>query len=283
MRPVAVVALLASLSGCLYSRNALERHGDGYRNYPATVAAEQARRHDRRRLALLGGPLEVIVGAGLAALVLYAPIKNTSDSESVTDQLGDAGKELAGRALLGTVGLAVAMSGVGDLVLGATDGLFASPIVRDGALVPADQIDALAPAPGPRLTFHGVQLVSDREIGTGLGLGVALWPTARLRARAAVTGELTLGWRDRSTHGGLVGELALERAFGRERVGLYPRAALGAYVAGGWSRADADRPVVRAGLLGTVRAMQLRLGAGYQPGDRRPSIEFAIQRELRVD
>ena len=82
------------------------------------------------------------------------------------------------------------------------------------------------------------------------------------------------------------GETLIERAFGREGAGLYPKRSIGLYVGGGWSFVEhgANVPVMRAGLsLTTMRGISYRLGTTYSPGDKLPSIDFGTRFELRVD
>ncbi len=285
---IAVVAAELGAGGCLYASGSLSQGQAGYRNYPTTVAEEQARRAHRRRLALLGGPLEIVGGVGLATLALYAPITQADDGDdSITDNLGDAGKELLGRLVLATIGLSVATSGVGDTVLGATDPAFASPLVRHGELVGADRIDLLAPAPGPRLGFHASQALSTYGVGADAGIGLGHWIGASVRIREAITGGWELGFRaaDRDVRYALGGDVTIERAFGRRHAGLYPARSIGVYGGGSWTRIDdRDRGAVRGGLAGTLRAVQVRVGASFIPGlDRGPTFEVGFRRELEVD
>lgn len=285
---VASVIAAGELGGCLYARGSLRGDGPAYANYPDSVEAERVRRAKRRKLALLGGPIEIAAGVGLTALALYAPAAPDDDGDSsVVDNLGDAGKEALGRLALALIGTSLVSSGVGDTVLGATDPLFDSPLVRDGALVSADEIDRVAPARGPRLGFHATETVSLRTIGADVGLGLAHWLGSSVRVRETAVGGYDLPWRrdDGGMRYSLGGDLAVERAFGRRHAGLYPVRSVGAFAGAAWTRVEGlDRAIVRGGLLTQLRTMQLRLGATYIPGhDRYPTFELGLRRELEVD
>nr|MDQ3368832.1 hypothetical protein [Myxococcota bacterium] len=117
------------------------------------------------------------------------------------------------------------------------------------------------------------------------GVGLAHWLTPELRLRHAVSAELTLPYRTADRRLVISGETMLERAFGRERAGLYPRRSIGLYLGGGWAAIEdgADRPVLRGGVMFGTRGLSYRLGTTYAPGDRIPAFELGLRSELRVD
>lgn len=285
------LVLVVELTGCLYAGGNLEpdRHG-GYKNYPASVEAERARRAHRRKIALIGAPIELVGGLALAGLMLYAPSSSSpadDGDDSVTDNLGDGAKEVLTRLVLASAGLSIAASGVGDLVLGATDPAFGSPLVRDGRLIAADQIDRIAPARAPRLGFHVSNNLSLRGVGADVGVGLGHWLGRSVRVREAVTGGWDADFGDdrRELRYALGGDLTVERAFGRRHAGLYPTSALGLYGGASWTRFDArDRAVLRGGLSLLVGKTQLRLGALDVGGrDATPTIELGLRYELETD
>ncbi|MCE9574147.1 MAG: hypothetical protein K8W52_13455 [Deltaproteobacteria bacterium] len=284
MRLIAAVVAL-SLGACVYSRGAIGHNAAGYTNYPATLADEHARRSKRRRHALIAAPIELVGGTAITALALFAPSSpEPGTDDSVTAGLAAAGKELVGRLVLASVGGAIALGGVGDAVLGATDPLFASPVVRDGELIDADHIDLLPPPRAPRLDVHSSQELSLQGWRSGLGVGVAHWISDTLRMREAVTGELGQGFGPLAVRGFVTGEVELERAFRRERLGLYPRTALGIYGGGGYSwAARHDAPLVRGGISFTRHLVQYRLGVSQLVDVRRPTIELAFRYVLPAD
>ena len=275
---------LVALEGCMYTRSNLELRKSGYSNYPTSVEAEYERRKKRRRRALIAAPIEIVAGVALTSLALYAPVK-PSESETTTGVLKDAGKELLGRFLLASLGAGIAISGVGDGVLGAVDPAFGSPIVRRGKLVAAKEIDLIDPAPGPRFTFHAASVLGSDRIGSEMGFGLAHWVTPNVRFRYALGAEGTMPWSslDRRLLG--FAELALDRASSRFHAGLFPRTAFGIYIGGGWAAIEdrEDRPALRGGLQLTANGYSYRLGTTFLPNERRPSIDFAMRMELRVD
>src|SRR5262245_11483834 len=104
---VAASLALALDGGCMYTSHGLAEPNGSYKNYPKTVEEEHARRAHRRKLALIAGPLELLAGAGLTYLALFAP-SSSSPPDDDGDDSGSGGivegtaKELAGRLLLGT-------------------------------------------------------------------------------------------------------------------------------------------------------------------------------------
>lgn len=286
---LATLAACADLTGCLYASRNIDRDpAGGYKNYPASVEAEQARRAHRRKVALIGGPIELVGGAALTALALYAPSAPDDDGDdSVTDNLGDAGKDVLGRLALAMIGSSVAVSGVGDTVLGLTDPAFDSPLVRHGRLVAEDEIDLVAPPAGPRLGFHATDTLSLRATGAEAGLGLGHWLGRHVRVREAIGGgwEIDFGDDRKGLRYTLGGDLTIERASSRRHLGLYPRSAYGVFAGASWTRIDdRDRAVVRGGLTAVFGGSQLRLGAVYVPGrDDVPTIELGIRRELETD
>jgi hypothetical protein len=278
------LALELTTAGCLYTRRTLVPDpAGGYQNYPESVEAEEARRRARRRAALIGGPIEIVGGAAIAALMLYAPAGPPPDDgdDSVTDNLGDGVMDLLARAALATAGVTIATSGVGDVALGLSDPAFASPLVRAGRLVPADEIDRLPPARGPRLTFHATNHLSLRAAGAEVGVGLGHWVGRAVRLRETLGGSWDVDFGDdRATlRHALGGDVTVERAFGRRHAGLYPTGGAS------WTRVDeGDHAVLRGGLMLTVGAVRVRLGAVMVAGrDRTPTVELGVRRELETD
>jgi hypothetical protein len=288
---IAIVACLVVtlLPSCIYSSKNLEQdRAVGYKNYPASIEAERERRRSRRKWALIGGPIEIVGGAALAALALYAPVTDDMDpDDGVVDDLGDAGKELAGRLLLASIGLAAVGSGVGDIFLGATDPAFGSPLIRDGVLVPADRIDHIPPQRTPRIAVFTSSMIGSRSLGPELGVGLFHWVSPRVRLTYAAVGSLGLRWAgDHAQIGGVGGDITAELAFGREHAGLYPKRAIGLFAGSGWVRTDGvDYPSIAGGLQFRPRALgAFRIGTSYVPGlDRYPAIEFTVRVDLRND
>lgn len=286
MRRLLAAFVALSLGACIYSRGAIEPAKGGYKNYPATLAEDQARRHKRRVHALIAAPLELIGGTGLAALALYAPSSSSREpgNDSVTDGLAAAGKELVGRLLLASAGGAIALSGAGDAVLGATDPLFASPVVRDGVLIDADHIDLLPPPRRPFLSIHSSQAISLQGWRSGVGVGVAHWIADAWRMRETIAGELGQGFSPIAPRGFVTGEVEIERAFGRERLGLMPRTAIGLYGGGGYGwAARHDAPLVSGGISFTRHLQQFRLGVSQLVDVKRPTIELGFRYVLPGD
>ncbi|HEY5944374.1 MAG TPA: hypothetical protein VIV40_02740 [Kofleriaceae bacterium] len=286
MRIPAVLGSLALAPGCMYMHGNLEQKKDGtYTNYPADVAAEHARRKTRRRNALIAAPLEIVGGAGLTALALFAKSTPMDDGDdSITDNLGDAGKEIAGRILLAGIGGAGMLGGVGDLVFAAADPMHGSPLVRDGELVKADRIDVIEPDRSPWLTVHMTNVIGTHAVGGELGFGFAHWLDSRIRLRHAVSGTFGFAW-DRTTQAGVTAETNVQLAFGRRGGGLYPRNAIGVYGGGGWVWTTArDAPVAIGGISYDMGITTIRLGTRYAAGvDRYPSIDLGTQIEFGSD
>jgi hypothetical protein len=280
-----ILLLLLALEGCVYSRANLHQGKDGYKNYPTSIEAEQQRRRTRRKHALIAAPIEIVGGLAITAAALYAK-SQPSDAMSVGGQLSDAGKEVLGRLVAAAAGIALAGSGIGDGILGVIDPAFRSPIVRRGRLIPESEIDAIAPQRGPRFGFHATSVLGSEAVGTDLGFGLAHWVTPNVRLRHSATAEFGLLWGgDRDRRLLVSGETLVERAFGREAAGLYPKRSIGMYLGGGWSFVEnaTDLPVLRAGLSLGLRWTSIRLGTTYAPGDKLPSIELGTRIELRVD
>jgi hypothetical protein len=280
-----ILILLTVLDGCVYSTSNLHQGKAGYKNYPTSIEAEHHRRSSRRKWALIAAPLEIVAGAAIAYAAVKAP-SSGSDAMTVGGQLEDAGKELLARAIIAGIGGALAVSGVGDGILGATDPAFHSPIIRHGKLIPESEIDKIPPPAGPHLGFHTTSVIGSIGPGADLGFGIAHWvtPTIRLRHSASAEGEQS--WHGDNRRLVLQGETLVERAFGREAAGLYPKRALGLFVGGGWSMLQhgEDLPTMHGGLSFTQnRSISYRLGTSYSPGDRLPSLDFGMRMELRVD
>lgn len=284
MRRAAIVLVLLSLQGCIYSLGNLDRTKTGYKNYPTSIEAEQARRHRRRRNALIAAPLEIVGGLAIAALAIYAP-SSPSDADTTTGALEDAGKELLGRLLLAALGTGIAISGVGDGALGAIDPAMSSPLVRNGALVPADQIDTIDPPSAPRVGIHVSNMLGTDGIGIDAGVGFAHWIGSTVRLRHSASAELTLPWGSADRRLIASAETQVERAFGREHAGLYPKYSLGLYVAAGWAAIEdrPDVPVLRGGISIGLHGYSYRIGTTYMAGERRPSIELGLRSEIRTD
>ena len=205
--------------------------------------------------------------------------------DSVTDNLGDAGKEIAGRILLAGIGTGIAFSGVGDAVLGLTDPLRPSPYVRKGSLVPADQVDHLAPPRGARVDFHVANSLGTHGVGASAGLGLAHWIHERIRLRHSVAGDYRNGFGDRGISRGVSYETNAQFALGRRQGGLLPTKALGLYAGTGvWWTDKVPAPVAMGGLSLDLAFGQYRLGTTYMIGvDRLPSINLDIRMEIGGD
>jgi hypothetical protein len=286
MRRLMAGMIAIALGGCFYVRGSLDRGKQGYTNYPATIADEHARRAHRRKMALIAAPLELLGGTAIAALAIYGGSASAPpDNESVLGGLSAAGKELAGRLLMASVGGSIAISGIGDAVLGATDGAFASPLIRDGALIDAAHIDSISPFRSLHLDLHSASVMSTRGVGCAFGFGLPRWISDTVRLRPTVNGEVRVGYAGHDQRGLLTGELELDRAFGREHAGLYPHGAIGAYAGGGWAWGGTGAaPVARGGLAATFGIQQHRLGVSQLIGvERLPSIELAVRIVLRAD
>lgn len=284
MRCACALIVLGLLDGCIYSRGNLEKTKSGYTNYPTSVEAEYERRKRRRRRALIAAPLEIIGGLGITALALYAPA-TPSDAEHPAEALADAGKELLGRLLLASAGTGIAISGIGDGVLGLVDPAFKSPLVRDGQLVRASEIDTVDPPASPRFGIHATSVLGTGGVGMDTGVGFAHWIGPRVRLRHAANAELTLPFDTADRRLIVSGETVIERAFGRDHAGLYPRRSLGLYVAAGWAALEdrPDVPVLRGGIAFGTRWQTYRLGTTYMAGDARPSLDFGMRMEIRTD
>jgi hypothetical protein len=187
--------------------------------------------------------------------------------------------------LLAAAGGALAFSGVGDGVLGAIDPLVGSPLVRGGRLVPVDEIDTVDPPTSPRFSIHSTSVIGTGGVGFDSGFGLSHWITSNVRLRHAASAELTLpfGTADRRLIASA--ETSIERAFGREHAGLFPKQSIGLFVSGGWAAIEdrPDAPVLRGGLAFSGRGYSYRLGTTYMAGDRRPSVELGMRMELRTD
>lgn len=208
-------------------------------------------------------------------------------ADNPTDALADAGKDVLGRLLIASIGGAIAISGVGDGVLGLTDPINRSALIRDRKLVSAADIDRIAPPRGPRFGLHLSSVLATDGVGTDAGFGFAHWITPTLRLRHALAAELTLPYHSADRRLIASGEILLERAFGREHAGLYPHRAIGLYVGGGWAAIEDgdDAPVARAGLAVNIgRGLTYRLGATVLPGSlRRPAIQLVVRYEVPGD
>ncbi len=287
IRLLLLFTLAASHAACIYTRaNVSQNRNGAYSDYPSSVENDRERRASRRKWALIASPLEILGGVGLAALALYAPATHMDDGdESVTDNLGDAGKEIAGRLVLAGVGGALVASGVGDAVLGLTDPLRPSPYVRDGSLVAADHVDGLAPLSGPRVDLHIANSLGTHGVGGGAGLGLAHWIHDSVRLRHSVSGEFRRGFGDRGLEGGVTFDVNAQLAFGRRMGGLLPKKAVGLYAGSGvWWTAMGPAPIASGGVSLDLAFGQYRLGTTYVPGvDRLPSINFDLRLEIGGD
>jgi hypothetical protein len=280
-----ILLLLTLLDGCVYSTFNLHHGTAGYKNYPTSIEDEHHRRSSRRTWALLAAPLEIVGGLALSYVALKAP-SSPSDAMTVGGQLEDAGKEVLARAILAGIGITIAGSGVGDGILGATDPAFRSPIIRHGKLIPESEIDHIAPPAGPRLAFHGTNVLGSAGVGADLGFGLAHWVTPTIRLRHAASAEVGEDWHADDRRLIVSVETLVERAFGREGAGLYPKKSIGLFFGGGYSISDhaEDLPIMRGGLsFGLSRSISYRLGTSYSPGDRHPSLDLGMRMELRVD
>jgi hypothetical protein len=272
VRSIAVLVAVSLLSGCVYMRTSVQPTSadkGSYENYPSSLEENQERRAKRRKYALIAAPIEVVVGAAIAAAAIYGK-SEPSMSESPTGALADAGKDLLGRLLLVGLGSAVAVSGVGDGILGALEPALPDSIVRDGKLVPKEQIDSLTPPRSWRPALEVGNELSARGVGGSIGLGASRWLTPTVRTQLLVVGNGVLGWHSADKRGSVVGEAEIERAFGREYLGLYPHYALGMYAFSG-ATAIEDRhgengPIVGGGLSFRMRSLQYGAGVSYIQG-----------------
>jgi hypothetical protein len=270
IRSLAVLLAASLLSGCVYMRESVQptRKGSVYENYPTSLEANQERRAKRRKYALIAAPLEVMLGAGLAAAAIYGK-SEPSMSESPSGAIADAGKDLLGRLLLVMIGSAVMVSGVGDGVLGVLEPALPDSIVRDGKLVPKETIDSLSPPTTWRPALEVGNSISARGVGGSISLGASRWLTPTVRTQALVVGEGIMGWHSADERGSVVGQLEIERAFGREYLGLYPRYSLGMYAFSGATgiqdRDGENGPILGGGLSMRLRYVSYGAGVSYIP------------------
>ncbi len=319
MRRGLAIALVAVLgSGCVYSLKSLGNEpkraaaGETVTDdaLPDTVDEERQRRRNRRIWAMAAGPLEMAAGALVTYLALYAP-SQPSDADSVTEALGDAAKEAAGRALLAGIGMGAITGGIGDLLLGGADWLFPSPFVVTGddgepRMLKLEELYDRPPTPVLQLDPAIASIINLRGAGGDLGLGVAHWPSARLRLRYGVD----LGYEVAMLDGGRVDpvdaegkradlylgggpSVRMDLALGRRSYwGRYPGTAITLRAAGRLAWSDhGDRYLgwrAAAGLnLGSGKnlgGLALLLGATQLHGrDRGPVPELSFVYVLRTD
>ena len=318
MRRLPAILLLAALgSGCVYSMKSLGKEpkpaaADEAAADPAlpdTVDEELQRRRTRRMWAMAAGPLEIAGGALLTYLALFTPAQ-PSDADSVTEALGDAAEEAAGRAIMGSIGMAAITGGIGDLLLGGADWFFPSPFIVRGAdgdrrmLTVAELYDR-PPTPVLQLDPAVASIINLRGAGGELGLGVAHWASPRLRLRYGVD----LGYEIAMLDGGRIDPVDAEGqradlflgggpsvrvdiALGRRHYwGRYPGIAITLLAAGRVAWSDhGDRYLgwrAAAGLnLGgkNLAGITLLLGASQLHGrDRHPVPELSFVYVLKTD
>jgi hypothetical protein len=287
LRVFAVAIVLVSLaSGCIYMRQSVEPKKGGYNNYPTSIEANEQRRAKRRKHALIAAPIEIALGTLAVTAAIYGK-SAPSDSDSTTGALADAGKDVLGRLLLASLGGAAIICGVGDGVLGALSPLLPNSIVRNGVLVPASEIDRLPPPTTFRPTFDVGMLVSARGVGEEVSLGASRWITPTVRVNGSVVGEGISAWRSKDLRGSLYGQLEIERAFGREYLGLYPDKALGLYVLSGGSAIqdrDDDGGMIGGGVSARLGYLTYRVGVSFIPGvDERPMFVFRTGGGLQLE
>ncbi|HTL35856.1 MAG TPA: hypothetical protein VL326_22155 [Kofleriaceae bacterium] len=272
VRLLAVITLVVSLlSGCIYMRESVQPttpDKGSYENYPTSLEANAERHAKRRKYALIAAPIEIALGTALAAAAIYGK-SEPSMSDSPSGALADAGKDLLGRLLLVLVGGAVATSGVGDGILGAIEPALPDSMVRNGKLIPKDQIDATPPPTTWRPAFEVGNGISARGLDGSLGLGASRWLTPTVRMQLLAVGDGILGWHSSDLRGSVVGQAEIERSFGREYLGLYPKVSLGLYAFSG-ATAIQDRhgengPIVGGGLQFRKHTYQIGAGVSYIP------------------
>jgi hypothetical protein len=311
-RTLAILLVVTLTSGCVYTMKSLgnepKRADDGEvaapTALPTTVEQEQQRRRSRSTWAVVAGPAEIAAGLLLTYLALFAPTQ-PSDADTVTGALGDAAKEAAGRAILASVGMGLVTWGIGDLLLGGADRLLRSPFIVPGddgnpRMLTLDEIYQRPPSPVLQLDPAVATLISTRGMGGVVGLGLAHWPSARLRLRYAAE----LGYQVAAFDGGRIdpvdaeGERAdlflgggpsvrIDIPLGRRQYwGRYPRFAITAVAAGtvAWSEAGDRYLGWRAGAGLTTGIVSAVLGASQLHGrDRSPVPELTFLYVLRTD
>jgi hypothetical protein len=291
---LSLLLVVVVVVGCAYDKARLVKRGGVYTNYPDTVDDEAVRRWKRSRNAMLLAPLEVAGGAAMIAAAFYGGSSPRAEESGSATGVGAAAEDLLGRLAIASVGGTLVLAGIGDLVLGAVDLVQPSPLVRDGLLIPPEYIDSIAPQRTPRFVIEMRNVVGSRGIGPDLGFGLAHWLNGRVRLRHGAIGNLRFWFGDRVA-GGVTYEASIERAFGRERAGLYPKRSIGAYAgAGMWWNAEREDPMMPArvqrgpsivgGLSVKLRGQRYQVGSRYTPGiDRYPSIDVSVGIELGGD
>lgn len=288
VRSLALSLVVSLLAGCVYMKSSVDLKAHGvYENYPTSLEADRERRAKRRKYALIAAPIEIAIGAALGAAAIYGK-SEPSMSDTTSGALADAGKDVLGRMLLVMAGGALAISGVGDGVLGAVAPLMPNSLVRDGALVPADQIDKLPPPTTIRPTLEDAVQLGARGAGGNLALGVSRWMTPTVRLNGSAVGEFVAPWHTADMRGSLYGQVEIERAFGREYLGVYPRSSIGLYgIWGGTGQQDRDHasgPIVGGGVSLRLRYATYRAGVTYIPGiDTHPMFVFQGGSALRFE
>jgi hypothetical protein len=284
----AAIAAVFVLSGCVYMHESVQKKKDGYENYPTSIEANEARRAKRRKHALIAAPIEIALGTlALTAAIYGKSAPPESDSTSSGGAIADAGKAFLARLFLASIGGAAILGGVSDGVLGALSPLLPNSIVRNGALVPASEIDRLPPPTTLRPTFEIGMLGSPRGIGEEVSLGASRWLTPTVRVNGSVVGEAITAWSSKDVRGSLYGQLEIERAFGREYLGLYPHRALGLYVLSGGSAIqdrDDDGGMIGGGVSARLGYLTYRVGVTFIPGvDERPMFVFRTGGSLQLE
>jgi len=271
VRLLAVLVAASLLSGCVYMRQSVQPttpDKGSYENYPSSLEANAERHAKRRKYALIAAPIEIALGTAIAAAAIYGK-SEPSMSESPSGAIADAGKDLLGRLLLVLVGGAVVTSGVGDGILGAIEPALPDSMVRNGKLIPKEEIDATPPPTSWRPAFEIGNGISARGVEASLGLGASRWLTPKVRMQLLAVGDGILGWHSSDKRGSVVGQAEIERAFGREYLGLYPKVSLGLYAFSG-ATAIQDRhgengPIVGGGLQLRRNTVQMAAGVSYIP------------------
>lgn len=295
LRATAVLlASLASLAtGCLYMQESvqLKHRPDRYENYPTTLEANAERRAKRRTHALIAAPIELAVGTLLLAAAKYAPggsamSEPSSEPMSYSWTDGFGGGEAVWRVLVGSLGLTAFVSGVGDTVGGLASPLLPNSLERDGKLVDASEIDHMPPPTTLRPTVGMDLLLSVRGFGGDVSFGMSRWLTPSVRLNGNVVGEWVFPFSE-DVRGSLYGQVEIERAFGREYLGLYPRHALGIYAFAGPSVVqdhDADGAILGGGLSARLSLFRYRAGISFIPHvDDKPMFCFSMGGDLQLE
>jgi hypothetical protein len=217
---------------------------------------------------LIAAPIEIALGAGITALALYAR-SQPPESDSVSGRLEEAGKDALTRLLFASIGMAGVVGGLGDLTLGALDGLAPSPFATgEGTgrrLLTLEEIAEGPPLRSLQLDAHGRMQATLRGTESQLGIGAFHWLGRRVRLRHSLS--LGAGARFENQADGTTlsaaYELRVDLALGRHKLGRYPRSS----IFGNW----------RTGLGVSRNETLFMLGVSKIEGfDRSSAIEFGV-------